>query len=338
MKGILTSDSTILNSAHLEENKMRNATEIREYYGTKIAIYFSFLDYYIFSLGLLSILGILVFYDLLINSKDAIFSIYNPLGYFDLMKVDSGYLPFLTLIQSVWGSLFLAFWRKRESLLLRGWKEHILSTSGSTGVQGRSRLVLSYSIAISFVLFCLVCIFLTYTWEESLLKHEELLVYGFSIPFKNSIPLLCRVLIPIVLSPVSSWIFEFCTDIEKHPDPLSKNNSLIWKKFMFQFAANYAALLYIGFIQRDLKVLRSTLIFILTISAVVNNLVEAFGGLLPRIKGYLQRNKIKDLNAMEKMLKEEITLEDSSIDDEFLELAIQFGYYKTLNRCFQLFL
>ena len=78
---------------------------IKEYYGSKIAMYFGWLDFFTHILGVPSIAGILLF----------MHQIY-------LQNVDSAWIPFFCVLISLWSTYFLEFWKRRGSELSFMWK------------------------------------------------------------------------------------------------------------------------------------------------------------------------------------------------------------------------
>ena len=57
-------------------------TRIKNYYGAKIGIYFAFLNYYSLSLGLLGVVGAIICYEHIINTKDFVAAsiLHDPIG------------------------------------------------------------------------------------------------------------------------------------------------------------------------------------------------------------------------------------------------------------------
>lgn len=78
---------------------------IKEYYGSKIAMYFGWLAYFTHVLSVPSIAGVLLFMHQLY-----------------LQNVDSVWVPFFCVLISLWSTYFLEFWKRRGSELSFMWK------------------------------------------------------------------------------------------------------------------------------------------------------------------------------------------------------------------------
>lgn len=63
---------------------------------------------------------------------------------------------------------------------------------------------------------------------------------------------------------------------------------MVMKRFVLQFINRYCALLYVAFWKRDLAMLRSLLISLLTTGALINNAVELG---IPFLKNTFNRSK-----------------------------------------------
>lgn len=137
-------------------------------------------------------------------------------------------------------------------------------------------------------------------------------------------------------------------------------NSLIIKHFALEFVNRYCALFHAAFWLKDLAVLRSLLISLLTINAVLNNAIEVG---MPILKSYYNRwsnkkkeGKDKDKSkgsaatppgsqkdalvqedesaaggvasnpALKAILEEEVAKTDYDLNADYLEIVVQYGY------------
>ena len=78
---------------------------VKDYYGSKIAMYFGWLAFFTKVLAIPSIAGLLLFCH----------QIY-------LQDVDSIWVPFFCVLISLWSTYFLEFWKRRGNELSYGWK------------------------------------------------------------------------------------------------------------------------------------------------------------------------------------------------------------------------
>ena len=148
----------------------------------------------------------------------------------------------------------------------------------------------------------------------------------------SSSPLIFRSVSPILFSPIFECIVSLTDWLESHTDMAKRDNFIIYKKFAFQFVANYCSLFYIAFFKQNLSELRLSLIFILTISAFVNNLIESslFKSISQK-RAYLglkhnETAEEEEEAEADRILRLEASYGSNNIDDEFLEMAIQFGF------------
>jgi len=81
--------------------------EIRDYFGEKVAFYFAWLQFYCQWLIFLAIGGVLLWF----------WQIATP----PHPKIDVDILPFCGIVVAVWATLFLEFWKRRESTLRAEW-------------------------------------------------------------------------------------------------------------------------------------------------------------------------------------------------------------------------
>ena len=347
---------------HEEYNKypMDTPTRVKNYYGPKIGIYCCFVNYYTLSLGLLSIIGILVFYEQILYS-DRVGStdlINNPdINSIPNISVDSPYIPSFSIIQALWATLFLALWRKRESMILHDWDEkenfsasatwYILANTNNSkrGVERRSRLVFSYFITYLYNAAALYFIYKTFIWEEYLKTQDTPLSFqGYEIPFSQMLPLIIRIAFPAIMDPISSRLFKWCTKLECHRFKGTENDQFVIKKFIFAAFTTYSTLWYITFIKQDLQELRSNLIATLTIGAAVGNLIELWQIIhsflfkcivnLFKSRGADSDNALSNQN--EKLLKDELLRGDFNIDEEYMQLALQYGFISMFSIAFPL--
>ena len=342
----------------LKTNKLESPTSIRDYYGNKAAMYFAFLQYYTFCMLFLSVFATLVFlhmfWDTSENISISLVDSTSWTSWMDQMPVDSRFIPWLALFQAAWGTMFLSLWQSKENETLFSWNENMLeleslsrlgftsksrhadSNKKKSGVELRLRVVFSYTVTVIFLVGALLCIFSTFIWEEHLSRTEELLFYGIEIPFKSHLPLVVRALLPSIATPIGAFIFDRCTKFEAQPQLKYEENSLIVKNFLFAFILNFSALFYIALVRKDLVELRSSLIFILTISQILNNLSEWWSGVSSYILEYFKRDTTENITENQLLLKRELSLEEANIDDEFLEMAIQFGMVTMFSLAFPL--
>ena len=285
------------------------------------------------------------------------YTLYYATGTLASINVDSAYVPLFAIIQALWATLFVSLWRKRESSILHDWNENELLSASSTwsiminannsktGTERRLRHVISYTITYLFNFLALYFIYLTFLWEEDIKRQEAMSFQGINIPFAGVLPLLVRILFPAIVDPASSRLFKFCTDLECHRSKNDSEDNLTIKKFIFGAVAKYSTLFYVAFIKQDLDELRTNLIATLTIGAIIGFVVQLIVALHTQISHFiypkkdLAKIKGKDgkeitLSDNQLLLRQEDELNELNIDDDFMELASQFGFISMFSVAF----
>ena len=99
-----------------------------------------------------------------------------------------------------------------------------------------------------------------YYGKDSYWKYYPSIVYS-----------LLPIISPYLFEPIATYLNKF----EMHSTRIEEEYAMIFKKFALQFINRYSALLYIAFYLRDLNMLRSLLISLLTTGAVrsVDNVI-----------------------------------------------------------------
>lgn len=97
------------------------------------------------------------------------------------------------------------------------------------------------------------------------IRSEE--IYG-KTSYMRYYPLAVYSILPCVLPIAFEPIAVYLNNYEQHTTKAEAEKHLVYKKFALQFVNRYAALLYVAFWKRDLDMLRSLLISLLTTGAV----------------------------------------------------------------------
>jgi len=154
---------------------------------------------------------------------------------------------------------------------------------------------------------------------------------GMIMPFKSHIAPLFRVLLPVLTSPIFDYIIYWTNRFENHKDPFNDEHYIVVKKFAFQFVSYYVNLFYIAFYKQDLSELRSSLIFMLTVNAVIHTVVEWY-----ETNPFVNKLRLSKDTPLQSLLQRETKLRAHDIDDEFLELLLQFGFVSMFSVVFPL--
>lgn len=257
--------------------KRVNIDDIRCYFGERIALYFSFVDFFTLWLLFAAVVGLGVFAygiynaannnafasDILTNTqtaKEAITFIFD----------NRATLPFALFI-SIWATLFLHFWKRRNIRLAWWWdvlhyeKEERtrpqwygteIKTSKITGLQEiyfpkKYKYILkSLSLTVILVMFLiLVASVAAYVIANAAIrdifreKHPTKMVYASAASGAISLGII------LFLDPLCTWIALKLTDFENHKTDTMYIDSLIAKRMLFGFVNNFGTLIYIAVIK-----------------------------------------------------------------------------------------
>lgn len=336
-------------------------SKVRNYFGEKITLYFEFLRVYQRSLIFPSIIGIIVFIVQRSLSET------NP----GVLAVNAIYCIFIT----IWATVFLERWKRRESSMAVVWgqtefekleiarpqfkgelrRSPITDDMEEVFYEGSKRF--KYLILAASVTFVIICMVLAIVAGLIILKNNEseALTSG-GIQFAGPLSSILNAIQIQIFNIIYSKLVKILTDLENHKTQNQYEDSLILKTFAFQFVNSFNSLVYIAFIKcevgtSDSGVCREEL-FVQLISiflvSYAKNLIELG---LPIGKFYLARwrktkanlvNVEKDPNDLRNDIEAQLYLEDyvnyendGTIDD-YMELAVQFGYITLFSLAFPL--
>eukprot|EP01034_Spumella_vulgaris_P025395 gene25395-31853_t len=307
---------------------------INSYYGSKIALYFGWLEFYTVCLQTPAIAGTLLFVH----------------QYF-IDSVDSSCVPVFCMGMCLWGTYFLEFWKRRGTELSFAWKtlgveddeadRELAEAAGkeSSATAGRQLLSLTATLSIMFVLVRLMLFYI-----HAAAHAEE--HYG-SASYMQYYPTVVYSVLPLIATAVFDPISALLNDFEKHATQAEADNSLIYKKFALQFVNRYSALLYTAFWLKDMEQLRALLISLLTTGALVNNAIELGIPYLSLLYGRYtseadkgESDEVAEGESLDTTLNQPIGEKKALSDEEkakakslairpaedYLEMLIQYGY------------
>ncbi|CAE8598029.1 unnamed protein product [Polarella glacialis] len=155
------------------------------------------------------------------------------------------------------------------------------------------------------------------------------------------VPVLMHTLLILNLNKLYRHMAEWLTWNENHRLTHEHDNSLIIKRFLFEAFDCYIALFYVGFIQQDVRKLRSELVSLYTVDSLRRSFCET---LLPLGMQVFSRQKSRERYAVLKKsdrahqveaLKQLEQAEYEHFDD-FMEMIIAFGYVTLFASAFPL--
>ncbi|ETO22183.1 hypothetical protein RFI_15014 [Reticulomyxa filosa] len=127
------------------------------------------------------------------------------------------------------------------------------------------------------------------------------------------------------LNKIYSKVAELLTSLENWKYQCEFDNSLILKRFLFEFLDAYLPLFYVAFYQMDITKLQSELLGLFLADEIRRVVVES---VLPTVYHYVMysSNKIIKKQSLLDKLLEEKHLEEYEYFDDYLEMITQFGY------------
>lgn len=340
------------------------ATKIRDYFGEKIAMYFSFLSYYTFYLIFPGVLGIPVF-----------ICQFWPRATWN-QTINAVYACFMV----IWMIMLFEGWKRKEIFNAINWgqtdfEEQEVERSAFRGDLRRSpvddnkemyfsslkkscRLFITFSIntiMIMFVLGVIVSILYLRKALYELWEGES----TFLVTMSTLIPSIVNAFQIIIFNQIYSTLAYKLTNYENHKTQSEYEKALIIKTYIFQFLNSFNILFYFAFAKRiitgcigadETGVMRRSFTNLCTdelanqmrsimIIAIFKNIIEIG---LPALKTCIKKRKNKSLYDTTKHTQENIKLlvrieEQMSLGKyaykeidgtyyDYLEIMMQMGY------------
>lgn len=331
---------------------------LRNYFGEKIAIYFSFLSFYTLNLMPMAILGIIA--QIVIN-------------YASLMVSNGMKMAFSFLI-IIWSTVFIELWKRKQSLFavqfgqinsekaeaerpsfkgqfIRSIHNDDINVLYFSPKKKILKTIISYFISISILVCVIVCVIL-------ILYFKDYLYTCGCVDTSNSL----IAAIPSIINSIQIQIFNAIyqnvalslNEFENHKLLSMYENSLVFKIFAFTFVNTFNSLVIISFMSSlfpsldickisttgEIDCFQAVAVQMQTLflTAFIKNLPEL---MVPYLKLYLmQKNKKKS----EKLVEHPFFKIDQRIEDQldkaayaanlevdgtladYMELVIQFGF------------
>ena len=281
--------------------KLQPYGAIKDYFGSEIAFYFAWLGFYTAWLVPLAIVGLAVFFygigsagyhipvqDVCDEKNHGVWYM-CPLcdkhcSFWDLASTtcvyayvthffDNAGTVFLALMASIWGTLFLEFWKRRQASLAYEWRTDDLETGGETlrpeysemnqvtgkvkGTVGKlkrySRYFGSVSVTLFMVTMVVAAVFGVLVYRAAVFVS---LSGGASSRMVTSVSASCLNLVAInLLKFVYSKLAVWLTEWENPPTRSEYEHSFTWKMYSFHFVNTYASIFYIAFFKQSVHVI-----------------------------------------------------------------------------------
>ncbi|XP_071496822.1 anoctamin-10-like [Diadema antillarum] len=329
---------------------------IRDYFGEKIGIYFSFLGFYTKALFLPAAVGLVYF----------------------LLDTFVGHLPhgyaFFAIFNLLWTTIFLEAWKRKCNVMAFKWGTYgmvkfeepraeyhgAITTNPVTGRREphypeskRNYKKYGVSAPIIMVFLCLAFLMmLAFFWFEDYLmtKVDAKTTVGGLVLL---IPSILYAVVIIIINSIYRKIASFLNDWENHRLQSAHENNLILKLVVFDFSNCFMCLFFIAFYQQDMVKLRKYLSTLLIIQQFIEQFIET--ALPYLILRFWRGQKAAEKEALAKKDDDapssetsphkdasKLAAQQSKMDvypgtfDDYLELFLQFGYVFLFSAVFPL--
>lgn len=262
--------------------RMPPINDIASYFGSKIGLYFGWMQHYIFSLAIHVTVGVLFW------------SFQQMTQHTVGKEIDSSYTDITFLLFSmfnvIWTIFYLKSWDRRSTELTYTWKtlnaekellcearplfrgeEIINEITGQPELyypawkRTMFRSLVSVPVISLFLVACFITVIVSFQIQEWWDKEIGYFCFVPKVFLATSIP---------ILNFLYENIATLLNDLENHRSEEDHNNNLSLKLILFQFINSFLSLFYVAFYLKDMETLRSLLTTILVTRQITRNLTE----------------------------------------------------------------
>ncbi|XP_037110168.1 anoctamin-10 isoform X3 [Syngnathus acus] len=325
---------------------------VNAYFGSTVGFYFSFLDFYTWSLLPPAILGLFITYFSSEVQKEAVEAVAGSQA--EIHEEDAGLGVSGHMIQAVfsmlWSTVFMELWKRRSASNSYRWGTLHLSERfaeprpgfhgdlGMNTVTGRMeplfpewqrdlRMALVSVPVVGLFLGMVLLGMLCFYWAENQVMwiHEEWdSVVSQTLLYAPSV---LHIVYTNVLATGYKRVAQSLTEFENHREESAFQNHLTAKVLVFTFFNYFAVLFHIAFVKQDVSLLRKRLASLLIVTQLVNQVTEVvIPFLVDRFVSAPHRSESED-DPEEDKFRNQITLPVfPGLFAEYIELLVQFGY------------
>ncbi|XP_070687077.1 anoctamin-10 isoform X2 [Pempheris klunzingeri] len=326
--------------------------QVNEYFGSSVAFYFSFLDFYTWSLLPPAILGLSITYFSGKVQKEMVESVSRagaPGIEDDSEPAVSGHM-IQAMFSMLWSTVFMEMWKRRSSSLSYRWGTLHLAERfaeprpgfhgdlGVNPVTGRVeplfpewqrdlRIALVSIPVVGLFLGLVVLGMLCFYWGEAQvqqLNNEWDSLLSQVLLFAPSV---LHIVYTNMLATVYKTVARSLTEFENHREESAFENHLTAKVLVFTFFNYFAVLFHIAFFKQDVPLLRKRLASLLIVTQLVNQVTEVvIPFLVDRFISAPHRAESEDDPQEDKFRNQSILPAFPGLFAEYIELLVQFGY------------
>ncbi|CAM9365447.1 unnamed protein product [Phaeothamnion confervicola] len=262
------------------------------YFGSGIGLYFAWLRHYTNALAFPAAAGVVLYVSQLMSGVDTVF------------------VPAFCIFVSLWCTVYLTSWHRREAATAFGWqvldvedeeeREMLAEQVDKPQVPASGRYLVTVPIN-AVVLFAVIRVML---YCQYITDHTTEL-YGTNSWWKYW-PTLMYSVVPPVCSVLYGKLSVALNKFEHHASKRKAINSLILKRFAFECVNSYCSLFFIAFFLRDMDRLRTMLFSLMTVKQVIGNIVEiGMPYVTIKVKEFLAKRRAKKAEAAARKLEED---------------------------------
>ncbi|XP_033489932.2 anoctamin-10 [Epinephelus lanceolatus] len=325
---------------------------VNEYFGSSVAFYFSFLDFYTWSLLPPALLGLTITYFSGEVQKEIEESVSGSPA--TDLEDDSGPAVGGHMIQAVfsmlWSTVVMELWKRRSSSLSYRWGTLHLAERfaeprpgfhgdlGVNPVTGRVeplfpewkrdlRMALVSVPVVGLFLGLVILGMIGFYWGEA--QVQQLNTDWDSLLSQTLIymPSVLHIVYTNMLATVYRTVALSLTEFENHREESSHENHLTAKVLVFTFFNYFAVLFHIAFFKQDVPLLRKRLASLLIVTQLVNQVTEVvIPFLVDRFISAPKRTESEDDPDEDKFRNQGTLPAFPGLFAEYIELLVQFGY------------
>ncbi|PAV64665.1 hypothetical protein WR25_01917 [Diploscapter pachys] len=270
--------------------------QIKDYFGTEIAMYFAWLGHLTTALWFPSFLGLIMFF-----FGEMKFKNYSPDKEDEnddyQLFVDMSFVVF-ALFNCIWATCYLEHWKRKQAEFSFKWGTFDVETEsllqdprpGFRGdylapnpVSGRiepfyppwKHAMIRFGLTYPATFLCIVAMFLTMFLIFEIQDAVDFYLSESSLFWwLCHLPMVSYALIIVASDKLYRRLALFLNDLENYRTTSEYEDYLITKIALFQFVTAFGSLFYIAFILKDMKRLQETLATLLITRQITQNFME----------------------------------------------------------------
>mmetsp|Transcript_17284 Transcript_17284/g.40673 ORF Transcript_17284/g.40673 Transcript_17284/m.40673 type:complete len:681 (-) Transcript_17284:525-2567(-) len=349
---------TLQNTWAKSWTKAQPMDQIREYFGEKVALYFTWLGFYTTMLWLPALVGIML------TASQIYTSYYTG-------SLDNPWVPLYCAFTALWASAYLCGWRRLENKLKLEWatsefeemeeeREGYIKdvrtmnpiTSEEEWTSSSRERYVKIALSSIVVLFFIIAV-ITVVSGIMAFKSELGKTFAFLGPMLGGV---LNAISIIIFNEIWGHFSEELTERENWRTETQHEDALIAKDFCFKFVNAYFSLFFVAFVQNYMKVFGKDLhcphwhcMPVLTMTLATVFATQLFVGQFTEIgwpimaewwRKRSEEQKIREQGKAPAPLKpeeEQAKMEDyEGVFDDYNEMVVQFGYVTLFAAAFPL--